>query len=1825
MMIQRIRNSRAFKGICMLLALNIVAEIVSPMRALALTGGPAQPEFGSFTPAGTSDMVDLSSGDMNYNIPLMDVGGYPLNLAYSSGVGMDDEASWVGLGWNLSVGQINRSVRGLPDDFKGDEMTYENNIKPNVTVGVGFKFTTGIFGVSADGLQNDSLGNVSYGVTVSYNNYQGFTMQPSIGVQASLGDNVSVGFNAVSGPDGLTISPNASIHKAVTSTADHDRKLGANFGVSMNSRQGLTSTSLRMTSSAKYKGKFGNNANNTIGTGGSQGSSIGFTDMLYTPYKRTAMVTGSFTVNAALGTEFFGGEGQGQITAFGTVQKIKPEERESSRKAYGYAHTQHGDNLSILDFNREKDGSFSVNTTNLPITNYTYDIYSVQGQGVSGMYRPYRNQVGFVYDPLVRDGSFSGSLGLEFGVGNAAHFGMDIESTDISSHSGEWKNSNTPYNKFKSKEANPIQYEPVHYKNVGDLSTDQEFSPLFYSKLGGYQPARIPFVGQKFYRSTENKFHAKMSPDAEQVLNIDGEIKRNKRQLRNQAIHNVTIKELQEHIGYGPLTRNEYTLPADAKGHHTGEVQILRNDGARYIYGLPVYNLVKKEATFAVGSEGNCSTGIVEYTKGVDNSINNKTNNRYFERVTTPAYVHTYLLTSVLSTDYSDRTNNGPSEDDLGSYTAFSYEKKHPVYKWRVPLGEGEATFNEGLKSDQTDNQGSYVYGEKEVYYLKTIRTKTHVAIFKYKDQRDDGKGVKGEDGGIDPDQKSYALEKISLYSVKEYNNGAGTPIKEVHFKYNYSLCQGVLNNSAGGGKLTLEKVYFTYRDSRMGKYTGYKFNYDNANPVYNVKGYDSWGNYKRNAGTCDHAGTPVTAPEYPFVDQDAAEQDINAAAWSLSSVELPSGGKILIKYESDDYAYVQNKAALRMFKVVGAGTVDAPGSLPDGLSDVLYDRGIVDAHKKYLYVQVPEQAAITDQNVIKNKYLTGLDDKVYFRFLMNMTLAGSDATTETQLNAARFDYVTGYAELDKTATSKVFQSGGHYYLSVPIKRVKREGGIGAGLKVNPVSKAAWHFGRKYLNKHVYSTQDNGDSEDILAIVNDILSPGVLENLEEIFTGPNATLENKGIGRRFILEKSWIRLKEPKGRKLGGGCRVRTIEMSDVWGNVMNAGQPGYQTMSYGQVYEYKMLDGRSSGVATYEPVGNKENPFVQPVYSTTEHLLAPDDENFMEMPFGESFFPNPQVTYSRVSVSNMSNATNPGHNIKKLHRTGHVVTEFYTTKDYPTIVDQTIMQAEEDQQQLLDNLLSMNVRKHMTASQGYVVHLNDMNGKQKSQRVYAAGQNDFISGVDYRYDNYSANPTLNAQQFLDENKGKLNNLVRVIYPNGAIRMETIGVEYDVVNDFRENMTSTDIAGVNTNLASFLAGIIVGMIPIPLPDQSHQEDQFRSVSTTKVINTFGILKETVAYDAGATVYTRNLAWDALTGEVLVTETIDEFDDKYYSLNYPAHWYYPGMGQAAMNLGLQGNLSVLGVGTYGIQGQSAFAATAFLTEGDEIVYGTSNLKAWVVNIQGNNFGLMDASGNYISNASGAFKVTRSGRRNLQSAGIMNVTLKRNPLLTASGGYASGLDENFLVGNTWNTWKIINAGAVDYSDSWKASCECGTVSQGGIYNPYVVNEKGVWRTKSSRTYLTGRFSQAKVTPRMDGYFTSFSPFYKLTGNSSWQKDMLHWTFVSEVSRYSPYGFEMENKDALGRHSAAQYGYNNTFPMAVGANTRYTELGYDGFEDYGFTGCATDPHFSFNNSSILTGGIVVSPDQSHTGKSSLLVPKGKKATLTKKIACPTNILSR
>ena len=1863
-MILKIRNSFFGKATSLIMVVVFLFTTFNPNQAYGLTGGPAQPEFNSFTPIGTSDMVDLASGDFTYNIPLMDIGGFPINLAYNSGVTMDDEASWVGLGWNLSIGQINRQMRGIPDDFEGDQMTYEHDMKNNYTVGASVSFSPHLAGVPIElagtvipSPEDNPLG-LNFGLSAQYNSYSGFSLAPSAGVTYDVSDNASVGLSVKSDENGLSISPNISLHAKMKTSKKNDNSLGASIGVSFNSRQGLSSFNMSASRTSVLKATV-KNKTALIKSSGSLGSSVSFLDNHYTPTIQDGLTSLNFTFNAALGSELFASEAQGQISAYGSTQFIPEAQKSQQKSAYGYDNNHLANNNNVRDFNREKDGNFSVNSTNLPLTNYTHDLYSVQGQGVSGMFRPYRSQVGYVSDNATHNSGGGLSAGAEFGGGNAFHLGVDIEVTASGSEAGVWDqaNGNNALQYFDLPTDNTDKlYEEVYYKNVGDLAVDQESEMYgtYQTELGQYSPIRLKIDGDKFERTVEPVYEIKhnTNPGAHYPAAITDEFQRTERLKRNQNVLKVQNRDIITTDG----ALLGFISNTNAQPHHTAGFIVTRNDGARYIYGEALYNTKKYEVTFAAEGLKNstsASTGLITYSTG-DNSINNTLGDQYFDKIATPAYAHTYLLTCLLSSDYSDVDGvEGPSDGDFGSYTKFEYTNA-VNYKWRVPYENNSANYNEGLKTDPTDDKGSYVYGEKEEKYLKKIETKTHIAIFTTSD-RADGKGVAHENGGAGASMKR--LDKISLYSKGEYYLPGTTtvdanaiPIKEVHFVYDYSLCDGVSNNPSGGGKLTLTNVFFTYRNSNMGQYSDYEFNYGDTNhdgvispaelaernPDYNLKGYDIWGNFKPNSTTGN--GEPldeITAPEFNYVDQSnsSLDADNNSAAWSITDILLPSGGKIEVDYEADDYQYVQDKKAMQNFQVVGAGKEPNPVNpisssyifTPNVAENALLFKSGANHNElaEYLYIALPgEDPSITDGE-FQLKYLNDIifnqQNLVQFRFMLNMNHVGGKSTDWEE---GEFDYVSGYFKLD-WAGSTVFTDLGVPYASIKMELVNLEGGFGGGNDVNPIAKSGWHFGRKYLPRFIYGLPDQDESASESVIVNSILQS--VDNLLEVFQGANGLLRTKEIARRFIPAKSWIRLMNPNGHKKGGGCRVKKLAMSDEWAHMTSAETGGLdqtRDQKYGQEYDYTLLDGTSSGVATYEPAGSKENPLVQPVFVNEQRLLAPDEENYMEKPFGESFFPAPIVTYSRVSVKNLERKDDKGtlpttdDEVVKKHATGYVVTEFYTSKDYPTITDQTALDVREDKNNPLFNLFNLNVKKHITVSQGYVVHCNDMNGKMKSQRVYAEGQDEYISGVDYIYDGYSTTAPGAPDPFtlLVNNEGKINNNVKTLSPDGKIEQNTLGVEYDIINDFREMKTTTEIVGVNGNVATFFIGFFPGIIPVPLPDYAHHEDKLDMVVTTKVINTFGIQREVIAHDAGASVYTRNLLWDSSTGEVLLTETVNEYGDKYYSLNFPAHWYYDGMGLACENSGAEVLIQAGGPGW--VPFGTTQLANELFENGDEVIAGSGVGKqyAWVYNVSASGFNLMDEDGASITTINdGKVKIIRSGKRNIQSTSMASIVMMKNPL----DFVGTQLPPNFLSTNTWNQYNIVNAGAVEFIDNWAAQCECGVDNTVTGTNPYRQNTKGVWRALRSHLFLTGRHQNtASTDPRNDGFYNEFSPFYYIDGVGNWHINYAGWTFTSEVTQFSPFGFELENRDALGRFSAAQYGYNSTFPLAVGANTAYSKIGFDGFEDYFFQGCATNEHFGFRNS--VTIATDITDQESHTGNYSLKVAAGGKITKIYHLDC-------
>ncbi|WP_024771409.1 thrombospondin type 3 repeat-containing protein [Aquimarina macrocephali] len=1906
-MINTIRKSKVTKVIASYLAIQLIVQMIQPMQLWALTSGPSQPEFKSFTPIGTSDMVNLSSGNFNYNIPVMDVGGYPLNLAYDSGVTMDQESSWVGLGWNLNVGQINRQVRGIPDDFKGDEMTYENNMKNNVTVGVYAGFDGQIFGLEApDGLK------ASFGMDVKYNNYTGVSFKPSYGIQFGLTEGVSVGIQASSSvTDGATISP--SVNAKIGNESLFDSAVGGslNAGVSYNSNRGLSSFNMGASVNLS-KGVFDEMKVEKSLSSGS--GSYSFSTPTWTPRKRTAFTDISGTVAVSVGGDIWGFDGELEVSAMGAVQKIKDPFK--VEKAYGYEFTGFANPNNILDYNREKEQLISKTTLALPTTNYTYDLYTVQGQGIGGMFRPFRSQIGQINDVFVQDENDSFSLGVEIEPGSGMHAGVNFTVAPSESHTGIWDTKALQYFKQERegiKEAgDSLNYEPVYHKYIGEprIDKDQEL----FEDLGGYAPIALKLGGSRssFDRYADNRFRIKTYTDnfIPEYKDLGGaefkkKFKRSNRDVRNQNIQKISAEDLPKF--YNNKNYVDSRINKEAEPHHTAEVRVQNTDGSIYVFGETAYNNVKREVAFTTDSNTyNCATGLVTYQGGENSTGNRSGIDHFFNAVNTPSYTHTYLLSSVLSSDYEDLKGDGPTDDDLGAYTNFVYTNKEDTYKWRIPYGAMQASYNAGLNTNKADQKGSYIYGEKEIKYIDKIVTKTHVAIFDLS-PRKDARGVAGENGGAPSSgQQMYKIDKVRLYSKPEAlkakildddatNDLPISAIKTAHFVYDYSLCKKVENNKGEapngnelrneGGKLTLKKVYFTYRDSKMGKYTPYTFNYDGFNPDYNLKSYDVWGGYKPivkdalqydqngnvvyiknengvdvpqmnpnfeggNTGFCN-TGDAITAPEFAFIQQDDRKlQDSFSSAWSLTSIDLPSGGKIDLTYESDDYQYVQNRDALQMFKVVGTGEKPNPSN-PEG-NKKLYKSGalnVFDGDADYLYVKLQSGETATTDADFRSKYLKGIENKpIYFRFLMNMTKAGALHTPAKPSND--FDYVTGYFEISKNKQINVFKkTDGEVYAAIPMKMTDIEGGVLGTKQVNPISKAGWYYGRQYLNGLVYGINMDYRSENLESIAKKLISS--VAAIKDLVTGPNKKLRSNEFlcAQRFIPEKSWIRLSTPGKYKLGGGVRIKKLVMRDQWNKMVDATIPDTNekyNKEYGQTYEYTLDDGSSSGVATYEPNQSKENPFVEPFYNHSDRLVAPREVNYIEKPFGESFFPSSVITYSKVTVSNLKR-----EGISK-HATGKVVTEHFTSKDYPTVVDYTDIDAGmvTNQNDFLKNMLKgifgapIAMKNEFTLSQGFMVHTNDMNGKMRFQKVYAEHQDKAISSVEYKYSTQQNDIT------------KLDNKLPIISKDGKVLYDReIGVDYDMVTDFRESYSKSENKGFKGNIVILIIGVFPVPVPMVVPSMTKMENIAHSAITTKVIHTTAVLKEKIATDLGSKVSTINEAWDAETGQVLLTRTVNEFDDEYYNFNFPAYWAYDNMGQASRNIGITGILKRSG---------SFFTipdAKKYFTLGDEIIatYGRAKKsdRLWIVgfNPAGDGVMLMKRNGSVINTSEGAdiseeinFKIVRSGRRNQQMANMGSITMMKNPIKGSTGANLNQIDTNTFTLNT-NTpavdnLRIVNASAVEYNDFWNCQCESELkfapeslnggkledISQDDYpfenpFNPYVYNAKGEWRAKRSYAYLTERShvnqgTTSKVNTRREGYLKEFTPYYALMQDKTWRKSGTAndaWTFASEVTQYSPFGTELENKDALGRYSAAQYGYNYTLPTAVSSNSRYRDMGMDGFEDYVFMK-SDSAHFNFKNSADKDGfeGIQITDKVSHTGRNSLLIPANENAILERNL---------
>lgn len=1637
------RKYRTLRRLSLIWSAAMIWQILFPAAAYALTSGPGQPEAQAFTPASTSEMVNPFTGDFSYNIPLFELpgpnGGYPFNLAYSSGgITMDQEATWVGLGWSLNPGAITREMRGLPDEFKGDEIEQFQDMKDDVTIGVSAGGNWKLWGIPDSKARIlDSLA-VTLGAELSlyYNTYKGlgFSLSPTLGLSAigktSLG--VDLGFSLDS-QDGLGLAPSISMVQGLKN-GFFNWKLGGGY----NSKRGATGLSLNA-GLTKYKWSLVNlpglafmlHAKRTSG-GGS--TSFRFASDAFTPYSQMKMGGTSFSGSFRLGQ---GGAGiYKHYTLQGYTHTRFPIDRQQSVPAYGYMHLEKADENSLKDFNREKDGIIRKETPNLPVPVLTHDQYTVTGQGMGGSFRPWRRDVGVLTDRKVASPNGGIDAGLDLS-GNASHLAGMFSGNVLISKSGGWSDEQEltgQINGYGFKEANNYSkaYEPWYFKWTGELSADP-LNDLAY--MQETQAVRVDLDrknGLRTHFTATNRLADRSGMYVGQQT--EPEHFDSTREARLNVVQSINAGELgdngQEALpefrvqtypaaadSFSPNRANLNNLQRNLPEHHPAGMSVTGADGMRYVYAQPAKNRKRKEVQFSVDGDGfYCQPRIpFEWDNQNDRpdyklkgSGKRADSDQYMFEQEVPEYAHAYLLTSVLGADYVDADDiPGPSDGDLGYWVKFNYVKGENAYKWRTPFMD--ANFNQGTLSQFSDDKASYLYGEKETWYLGSAETKTHIAEF-HLSRRKDARGAARENqfssevGGSNSvwGGYSYKLDKISLYSkLERYPNGninaQARPIKEVHLGYSYDLCPNVENNEnyagagntphAEGGKLTLKSLWFTGEYSNRGALNKYQFDYG-FNPVYHSHLQNRWGSFRDSlSGICRQLN-------YPYVNHYAGRStlDQNAGAWALDEITLPSGGIMRIEYEADDYAYVQNLPAQSMFRL------DSVVSKAGSASQIFNDGGSNDynpANGQERRIVVQMDTPVNDATELEQVF-KGLD-KVYVKALMDMKRPDQNAQ----------EYVESYLDFDD------FGIVGSYPSSIVWIELSRPTyNQGKWADFHPLALAGWLHLRTQVPQIISSPPFQSSS---IQSGNSVTAQkqrwkslaSVIPEVAKVFSNFYKRAHRLEWSSRLNLENSWVRLNRPDRIKVGGGCRVKKVTLSDKWYDFSNGDQDSLLT---GVVYDYTMIEGGrqiSSGVAAYEPmVGGDEIPLRQVKDFPAHTPLRSANRLFVETPLNESHMPAPVVGYRQVTVKSLATQEVLDANLSaSVPTTGAAVHRFWTAKEFPVIREETEPQMEPFRMSYPVFPLGMIAYNDLTASQGYSVVLNDMHGKARSVHNYRISEdgdlsNEALSWVTYKY---RSQPI--AQGSTDEAQS-LSSKVEVLQydqdPSDSSQAwyeeKILGQDHEMYVDMRESFTNSSSVGIDMNVERLGALIL----PIPLPNINISRERFRSVVTNKIIYRSGILTGMEAWNEGSLIQTDHLAWDELTGEPLLTSVTNDYDDPVFSYNLPGRWTWDGMGPAFQNIGVNWSTSLTTTSDPQVYTLSGAFLTGLedelLSPGDELLLKShtsgNRSKAWYTEKSGSTFYLWTEA-TLNANETYDFKIVRSGNRNLLGAKSAQITALKDP--------------------------------------------------------------------------------------------------------------------------------------------------------------------------------------------------------------------------------------
>ncbi|MFB6455585.1 hypothetical protein ACE38W_09975 [Chitinophaga sp. Hz27] len=230
---------------------------------------------------------------------------------------------------------------------------------------------------------------------------------------------------------------------------------------------------------------------------------------------------------------------------------------------------------------------------------------------------------------------------------------------------------------------------------------------------------------------------------------------------------------------------------------------------------------------------------------------------------------------------------------------------------------------------------------------------------------------------------------------------------------------------------------------------------------------------------------------------------------------------------------------------------------------------------------------------------------------------------------------------------------------------------------------------------------------------------------------------------------------------------------------------------------------------------------------------------------------------------------------------------------------------------------------------------------------------------------------------------------------------------------------------------------------------------------------------------------------------------------------------------------------------------------------------------------------------------------------------NVTRYMQQLTINKANYSTGGIYKVTVNSDMCDNPIVATKEVKLAESYPL---CYSAVTDTFVNPVRIGMYGNWHPSKTYVYYgqrNGSPVDSLTNIRVDGTYSTFAPFWqKQSGKWQAQYDTAKWVWNAESTIFNLKGYELENKDPLGRYNAGIYGYADALPVAVVQNSRYSDAAYDGFEDYFLnvgsdcadTVCAVGRHFDF---SAFQNNI--DSTQHHTGRFSMRIEAGKSFGLT------------